>query len=110
MDDVVERMARAICIGKGGRPDDTWFDEGARTVRREWERFEKEARSALFALRPGDLVPAGVVAPIEPNEAMENAAGGALCSALESRADDPLICGAVYRAVIAAIKEPPHAD
>lgn len=54
MADVVERMARAICIGKGGRPDDTWFDEGSRTVRREWERFEKDARSAALALRPCD--------------------------------------------------------
>jgi hypothetical protein len=65
-DDAVERAARGICLGKGGRPDDTWYDEGARAVRREWERFEKEARSGLSALRPGDRVPAGVVARIDP--------------------------------------------
>lgn len=66
---LVERAARGICLGKSGHPDATWYDERAGSVRREWEKFEKEARSALLALHPGDRIGGCVLVPAEPTEA-----------------------------------------
>ncbi len=98
---------------------------------------------ALRALRPGDVVPGGVVAPREPTEAMwgglardiimwtrfPHQSGSALHAHLRNCSAAPVpawllaeipdtdavppkgtVAACIYKAMLAAIQEPPHAD
>ncbi len=128
-DDVRERVAKAIAraswIDTHG-PDEPVPDD-------VWEDFPDEAAAALRVLRPGDVVPAGVVVPREP-EITEELVGEMLNVFAEADPEDVknlghlawamgcsnglidsymargrLALAAVARR-LAAIPEPPHAD
>jgi len=99
---------------------ETMVERVARAIAPEWFILTEDSES-IVSNYPGQTVDmqrwamtkarAAIEAMREPTEAMEDAAGGALCSAIESRAEDAIVCGAVYRAMIdAALAEPAKAD
>ncbi len=46
--DMVERVARAICLGSGQPPDGTWHNFGERPVKM-WESYVHLAKAAIRA-------------------------------------------------------------
>lgn len=94
--DVIERVARAICASdeqNGGASWDYYPD-------RSKGFYRDSARAALAALRPGDELPGGLV--VVPKEATmrQLAAGQSAWLADPERKSSTL-----YRAMIAAVKE-----
>ena len=75
-----------------------------------WDKLpadDKEPFRETGALWYASLSRAGfAIVPMEPTEAMENAACGDLCRMIEGRIDDPIICGAIWRAMLKAAQEP----
>jgi hypothetical protein len=99
-DKLREAVALAICYANGTHCFDNKCYAG-KSCQNKGADCKTEADAALAAIREMGYA----IVPVEPTEAMENAACGDLCRMVHDQVEDPLICSSIWRIMLKAAQE-----